>query len=37
MKKKLDFDIWYDPESYLIRKVTYKRMGKWDYILTNVE
>ncbi len=36
-EKKLDFDIWYDPESYLIRKVTYKRMGKWDYILTNVE
>jgi|TARA_B100001741_G_scaffold313420_1_gene319542 hypothetical protein len=35
--KKLDFDIWYDPKKFLIRKITYKRMGKWDYILTKVE
>ena len=35
--KKLDFDIWYDPKTFLIRKISHQKMGKWEYILTNVE
>jgi len=31
--KKLDFDIWLDIENNLILKVTYKRMGDWEYRL----
>ena len=29
--KRLDFDVWYDKESSIIRKVTYSRMGEWEY------
>ena len=29
--KKLDFDIWYDKENSIIRKVTYSKMGEWEY------
>ena len=29
--KRLDFDIWYDKENFIIRKVTYSRMGEWEY------
>ena len=29
--KRLDFDIWYDKENSIIRKVTYSRMGEWEY------
>ena len=35
--KKLDFDIWYDKEKNLILKVSYSRMGKWEYKLRNFE
>ena len=31
--KKLDFDIWLDKKNNLILKVTYKRMGDWEYRL----
>jgi len=31
--KKLNFDIWYDPEKKIILKVTYNRMGDWEYRL----
>ncbi len=29
--KRLDFDIWYDPKNLMILKVSYSRMGKWEY------
>ncbi len=35
--KKLDFNIWYDPKTYRILKVSYQRMGNWEYRLKNVE
>jgi len=35
--KKLDFDIWYDPKTFLIRKISHQKMGKWEYIMINVE
>jgi len=35
--KKLNFDIWYNPESNLIIKVSYSRMGNWEYRLKNFE
>ena len=35
--KKLDFDIWYNKEKNLILKVSYSRMGKWEYKLRNFE
>ena len=35
--KKLDFDIWYDPINSLILKVSYSRMGKWEYKVSNFE
>ena len=34
--KKLDFDIWVDPNSNLILKVNYDRLGKWEYILKEI-
>ena len=36
-KKKLDFDIWYDSENALIVKVSYSKMGDWEYRLKNYE
>ena len=33
--KKLDFDIWYDSENAMIVKVSYSRMGNWEYRLKN--
>jgi len=33
--KRLDFDIWYDPKSLMILKVSYSRMGNWEYRLKN--
>ena len=33
--KKLDFDIWYNKEKNLILKVSYSRMGNWEYRLRN--
>ena len=35
--KRLDFDIWYDEKNSNIVKVTYSRMGNWEYRLKSVE
>ena len=35
--KKLDFDIWLEKKSNLIIKVTYKRMGDWEYRLKSFQ
>ena len=35
--KRLDFDIWYDNKNALIMKVSYSRMGNWEYRLKNYE
>ena len=31
--KRLDFDIWYDKKSSMIVRVSYSRMGNWEYRL----
>ncbi len=35
--KRLDFDIWYDSKSGKIIRVSYNRMGNWEYRLKNYE
>ena len=35
--KKFNFDIWYNPENNLIIKVSYSKMGNWEYRLKNFE
>jgi hypothetical protein len=35
--KKLDFDIWLDKKNNLILKVTYTRIGEWEYRLKSFE
>ncbi|WP_440926328.1 DUF6134 family protein [Candidatus Pelagibacter sp.] len=35
--KKLNFDIWLDKKTSVIVKVTYKRIGDWEYRLKNLE
>ena len=35
--KKLNFDIWLDKKTSVIVKVTYKRMGDWEYRLKNLK
>ena len=35
--KRLDFDIWLDKKSSMIVKVSYSRMGNWEYRLKNFE
>ena len=35
--KRLDFEIWYDKENNIIRKVIYSRMGNWEYRVKNIE
>jgi hypothetical protein len=35
--KKLDFDIWLNPEEGIIFKVKYNRLGNWEYRLKNYE
>ena len=35
--KRLDFDIWYDRVNAIIIKVSYSRMGDWEYRLKNFE
>ena len=35
--KKLDFDVWLDASEGFIVKVSYERLGKWEYILKKVE
>ena len=36
-EKKLDFDIWYNKKNNLIMKVSYSKMGNWEYRLRNFE
>ena len=35
--KKLDFDIWLEPNKGIIFKVKYNRLGNWEYRLKNYE
>ena len=35
--KRLNFDIWYDKENFRIIKISYSRMGNWEYRLKNFE
>ena len=35
--KKFDFDVWYNPKNNLILKVSYSKMGDWEYRLNNFE
>ena len=35
--KRLDFNLWYDQESGQIIRVSYSRMGNWEYRLKNFE
>ena len=35
--KKLDFNIWYEEETAQIIRVSYSRMGNWEYRLKNFE
>ena len=35
--KKLDFDVWLDKKNNLIIKVTYKKMGNWEYRLKSFQ
>ncbi len=35
--KKLNFDIWLDKKTLLIIKVSFERMGNWEYRLKNVQ
>ena len=35
--KRLDFDIWYEPETAQIIRVSYSRMGNWEYRLKHFE
>jgi len=35
--KRLDFDIWFDKKSSMIIRVSYSRMGNWEYRLRNFE
>ena len=35
--KRLNFDIWFDKKNSMIVKVSYSRMGNWEYRLKNFE
>ena len=35
--KRLDFNIWYDQKNSRIMKVSYSRLGDWEYRLKNFE
>ena len=35
--KRLNFDIWFDSKNALILKVTYSRLGNWEYRVKNFE
>ena len=35
--KKLNFDIWMEPNKGIIIKVSYERMGKWEYRLKRIK
>ena len=34
-KKKINFNLWYDVESLLLLKMSYEKLGKWEYRLKN--
>ena len=36
-EKKFEFDVWYNPKNNLILKVTYNKMGNWEYRLRSFE
>ena len=35
--KRLNFDVWLNKENAMILKVTYSRMGNWEYRVKNYE
>ena len=35
--KRLDFNIWYDQKKSMIIKVSYSRMGNWEYRLKSFD
>ena len=35
--KRLDFNIWYNQKNSTILKVSYSRMGDWEYRLKKIE
>ena len=35
--KRLNFDIWFDQKNSMIIKVSYSRMGDWEYRLKSIE
>ena len=35
--KRLDFNIWYDQKNSTILKVSYSRLGDWEYRLKKIE
>ena len=35
--KKLNFDIWYNEKNGMIVKVSYSKMGNWEYRLKSYE
>ena len=35
-EKRLDFNIWYDQDNFQIIRVSYSRMGNWEYRLKNI-
>ena len=35
--KRLNFDVWFNKKNSLILKVTYSRMGNWEYKVKNFE
>ena len=35
--KKLNFDIWYDSKNAIILKISYSRLGDWEYKVKNFE
>ena len=35
--KRLDFNIWYDKDKSLILRISYSRLGNWEYRLKDFE
>ena len=35
--KQFEFDVWYNPKNNLILKVTFSKMGNWEYRLRSFE
>ena len=36
-KKKEEFNVWLDDKSKIILKVSYSKLGNWEYIVKNIE